>query len=465
MQRNILFTIIVLVCVASHPLFASAQAIAKPNESTTPVGVSIPDSPVGAQLKWFVDVLNGKGLEGIETHFGADFKSKIPPEIVARQLESVITSVLEGGPVVVVSINSTSTDDHIRGNLRSEANGVVLTYNIAVEPDTGLIALFSSQVLPGAGPGRAATWVALDAKFAELPGTTNFYAGQVAPDGTMTAIRVRNPDARLGIGSTFKLYVLGTLAEMVRDGETDWEQTLALREEWKSLPSGVMQTEEAGTEHPLAEFALKMISISDNTATDHLIHFIGRERVEAYMARYNADPDRSTPFLTTREIFAMKIGDDQSLAGRYVASDLAFRRAMLAPGGEVALAVPSMVAAAVWTAPMWIDAIEWFATGEECSRAIVAADLLAQLPGNAPAGAAMRANPGIGFDRSIWKAIAFKGGSEPGVLNLTWLVDRHDGARFVLSVGWNNPEAAVDQAAFIDLAGQAFGLLADAPAP
>lgn len=451
--------------VAARAAAQQEAPVAAPDSGLAAPGIPVPESPVGAQLTWFLSVLSGEDPGDVASHFSEGFKKAVSPDLIAKQFEQVSSSVLQGGPTVLDSIGPGMDAHRMTGRLRSQANGVVLAFALAVEAETGLIEGLNAQVIPGTGAQSAHSWEALEAKFAELPGTATFYAAEVAPDGTMTTIRAWNPGARLGIGSTFKLYVLGALAEMVRDGETDWAQKLALREDWKSLPSGVMQTEEAGTEHPLSEYALKMISISDNTATDHLIRFVGRERVEAYMAQINGDPARSTPFLTTRELFAMKLGDDRTLAERYIASDVPFRRAMLDEGGEVAKTVPSMVAAAVWTVPMWIDALEWFATAEECCRAIVAVDLLAQDPKNAPAGQAMRANPGIGFDRSIWKAIAFKGGSEPGVLNLTWLVDRQDGARFVLSVGWNNTEAAVDQAGFIDLAGQGFGLLAETPAP
>jgi hypothetical protein len=102
---------------------------------------------------------------------------------------------------------------------------------------------------------------------------------------------------------------------------------------------------------------------------------------------------------------------------------------------------------------MHIDTLEWFATAEECCRVIAAVDApVPSPPATPPAGAAIRANPGIGFDRAVWKSIAFKGGSEPGVMNLTWLVDRVDGARFVLSIGWNDTKADVKHDTLIDLA-------------
>jgi hypothetical protein len=44
--------------------------------------------------------------------------------------------------------------------------------------------------------------------------------------------------------------------------------------------------------------------------------------------------------------------------------------------------------------------------------------------------------------------VAYKGGSEPGVLNLTtWLLAR-DGRPFCVSATWNNPQARLDESQF-----------------
>lgn len=51
-----------------------------------------------------------------------------------------------------------------------------------------------------------------------------------------------------------------------------------------------------------------------------------------------------------------------------------------------------------------------------------------------------------------WDYIGFKGGSEPGVINLTWLLRDKAGAWHVLTLGWNNPDAAVDEAKFQGIA-------------
>lgn len=51
-------------------------------------------------------------------------------------------------------------------------------------------------------------------------------------------------------------------------------------------------------------------------------------------------------------------------------------------------------------------------------------------------------------ERADWSYIGYKGGSEPGVLNLTWLLCDTGGEWRVLSMSWNNPEALVDADTF-----------------
>ena len=421
--------------------------------------VTIPDTPAGKQLTWFLGVLSGESPEGVGEHMAESFKGFIKPNVLAMQLGYVSSTTLGGGPAVIDRLDPASGAGRISGRIRSEANGAVMSFWLSVEEGTGLIDGLSNQLLHGAGANAAKTWAELDARLDELPGEVYVFAAEVGEDGALRPIHVRNGGTRLGTGSTFKLYVLGALAEKVAAGEAAWDEGLAIRDEWKSLPSGVMQLDPAGTEHPLSEYALKMISISDNTATDHLMMFVGRERVEAYMSRLHGEASRNIPMLTTREFFTMKLTEDRTLAERYSEADVATKRAMLAPEGEVGRATPNLLAAALWKKPVWIDRIEWFATGEECARAMLEVDRLSRLPGNGPAGAAIRANPGIGFDRKVWKGVAFKGGSEVGVINLTWLLDRADGRRFVLSFGWNDPKNPVSDMESVEFAGSAAVML------
>ena len=70
--------------------------------------------------------------------------------------------------------------------------------------------------------------------------------------------------------------------------------------------------------------SVKMISISDNTATDHLLHLVGRASVEA------VSPKSLRPFLSTREMFLLKLSAQaEKLRAQYKSGDLKTRRAVV----------------------------------------------------------------------------------------------------------------------------------------
>src|SRR5699024_4209612 len=132
------------------------------------------------------------------------------------------------------------------------------------------------------------------------------------------------------LGSAFKLYVLGALGHAVATHRTSWDHKLAIHQQWKSLPSGRLQHVPAGTKLTLRQYADSMISISDNTAADHLIHFLGRDAVERQLVRFGNHHRRAnTPFLTTRELFALKSVAYPGMANGYLALPRPARSAML----------------------------------------------------------------------------------------------------------------------------------------
>ncbi len=52
-----------------------------------------------------------------------------------------------------------------------------------------------------------------------------------------------------------------------------------------------------------------------------------------------------------------------------------------------------------------------------------------------------------------------KGGSETGVMNMTFLVQSKGGQWHAVSGGWNNAEAALDKGKFVGLMSRAVALL------
>jgi beta-lactamase class A len=255
------------------------------------------------------------------------------------------------------------------------------------------------------------------AAFRALPGEVSVL---VTTDGVeLGALAADTPRA---VGSTFKLAVLAALKKQIDQQQRHWEEVLTLAPETRSLPSGVLQSWPDGAPVTLYTLAALMISLSDNTAADTLISAVGRENVEA-MA-----PPEHRPWLTTREFFQLKSPANADVLARFRAADAAKRREIL---GELRARPLSPFAL---TQPTALD-IEWFASSRELCSLMRAVQ---ELP-------VMRINPGFAR-RADWDSIAFKGGSEPGIISATTWVTK-GGRQHCVTATWN-ATSTVDEAAF-----------------
>ncbi len=232
----------------------------------------------------------------------------------------------------------------------------------------------------------------------------------VLQNGTLIAGHAQ--DEPLAVGSAFKLAVLAVLRERIDAKEAHWADTVTLSTHHVSLPTGRLRTMPPGSPLTLHTLAAFMIAESDNTATDALIDFVGRDRLEARCG--------ISPFLTTREYFHLKSAP--ALYRRYAAAELAERRSLLAMLTELPLPEAGAVLRPLQTHAEW-----YMSTTALCGWMDKVADLdITQI------------NPGP-LDKSRWQRIAFKGGSEIGVLNFTAHArDRRD-RDFCVSVTWNAP--------------------------
>ncbi|MEO0807549.1 MAG: serine hydrolase [Cyanobacteria bacterium J06643_4] len=300
-------------------------------------------------------------------------------------------------------------------------NGFVLTFDRGTVPAhlalnsqgqiTGL--LFETPQLAG---------LSLDdvlSELSSLPGEVHVLATRNG--GEVSAI---NADNALAVGSTFKLLILQALQTQIAQGAHQWDEVVTIKEEWKSLPSGFLQTWPEGSALTLESLATLMISQSDNTATDHLLHIVGRDTLEGLSPR-------NRPFLTTREAFVLKDPANRSILRRWRSREE--KRSLIS-----ALAALPLPAVSIFNeGPQAID-IEWFFTARELCNAM---DAVADLP-------LMSVNPGL-VDPDQWDSVAFKGGSEPGVENFTTRLVDDQGALCVTAT-WNNP-AGIDELKFSTL--------------
>lgn len=282
--------------------------------------------------------------------------------------------------------------------------------------------------------------------FAKFPGTTAAAIGTLGDDVDLVAAHA--PELPLPTGSTFKLWVLGALAAGVEDGSRRWDETTTLTKARMSAPSGRLHQWPEGTPFTLAALAGAMISESDNTATDHLLFHLGRTTVESWMRKTgHATPAANVPLLATRELFLLKFSADASRIDRWMTATPEGRRALLA-----SFAGLSMDDVASPALPVRPRDIEWFASPLDLLRTM---NGLRKIDDGGRAVSLLGINPAFRVDSSRFPIVAYKGGSEPGVLNMTWMWKDDRGRWMAAAFSWCRDDAVVDETRLLRLATRA----------
>lgn len=248
----------------------------------------------------------------------------------------------------------------------------------------------------------------------------------------VTMLLEHNPQQELAVGSAFKMAVLSTLQQQIAAGTHQWNEVVILQEQDRSYPSGKLQDWAAGTPMTVQSLANLMISISDNTATDTLIRVVGREAIEAHLADMGIVLEQ--PFMTTKEMFQLKLSDDDisAVRERYLAANRAEKLTILEEAAQRPRVDLRYIESRL-AAPRFLEA-EWYFSAPE----------LCQLIHDVEALPAMSISAGV-VNADGWQHVAYKGGSETGVLNLTTWLEDGDGSSYCLVTTVNNPEKGLNE--------------------
>ncbi|MDF2896245.1 MAG: hypothetical protein K0Q46_3031 [Rhodococcus erythropolis] len=439
-----------LVALASAAVFALAACTSGPDSAQTsdnstkvsatdtPTTVTIPDSPVGKQISWLLSAFNTSApltQEEIAEHFGPTAPVVLtPPDF---------DSIRAGQPWTTVNYKGGDTDGTV--SITSTTGGA-FDINVVVDGSGLVLGMAITPTKDDHVP--AASWQELEAAVKALPAPTNLTVTEVTGGKNAEVFGVGDTSPQ-PTGSTIKLYVLGAVATAVQNGTLSWDQKLTITDDLKSMPGGTMQDLPSGTEVTVRETAGKMISISDNTATDMLIAAVGREQVEAEFAPMGmADPSLNIPLKPTRALFQLGWGNDgaQRIAWRDGTPDE--RRAILAalPGGLVD------IPATAFTTPAWPFDIDWFASPADLRAALVSLQEMAKTESGAPVRDILAEDPALGDESAKWFTYGgFKGGSSIGVLAGAYYVE-HDDRAWVVTMQTHGDDAALvaDPALYFD---------------
>lgn len=283
----------------------------------------------------------------------------------------------------------------------------------------------------------------IKADFLLLEGRSGFEVARLQDgNSSTTTLSSLNPQQPFAIGSTFKLYVLSALARQVAEGKRHWDDIVPVS--GKSFPGGTIHGWPDGAPVTLHTLASLMISISDNTATDMLVREVGQKALEreVRLARHSA-PETMLPVLTTAQLFALK-AQGLEAAAAYSTADTARRADILASldTSDIAEVNPGTV---FGHGPVAIDQVEWFASPDDLVNLAISlrdakSPQLRQI---------MAINPALDPERSaLWSYVGYKGGSEDGVISMTWLLEDKAGTWFAITGSWNDTAKAVDNKTF-----------------
>lgn len=289
--------------------------------------------------------------------------------------------------------------------------------------------------------------------FAPIPGKAALLFTELTDKGPMPLIE-RHENERFAIGSSFKLFIVGTLAEEVNDDQRQLANVTRLRPEWIGPPHSEMAQWPIGSPVTLHTLTLKMVSISDNTATDHLMHLLGREKIELQMATMgHSHPEWNRPLLLTREMAMLRDKNTGLLGGAYQKLDESSRREFLVEklSGTPDFETLDFDAAAY-------DLAEWYATPMDMARALawLKQNTESDQPAH-PLRAILAVDPKLSHDPNIWPYVGFKGGSEDQLLCGNWLLQHANGHWYTFHVFLNSPKENLDRGKTLEAIQQAFG--------
>ncbi|WP_162448601.1 serine hydrolase [Phytoactinopolyspora mesophila] len=409
------------------------------------------DTPVAEQAQWVLEQLragSGPDADVAAGRFSDTFLAHVPAEDVADTFDSLRSL----GTFVIDDYDGTEHQAQI--DLTTE-DGSSWQMHVELDNDGLIDTLF---VQAASEVPDISSWEDLDEALTDTGADFGLYAVR-DDDGTWEVIHEHQSAQARPIGSIFKLYVLGAVQQSVLGGDLSWDDDVTVTDDVRSLPTGELQDAEPGTSVSVAEAAEKMISISDNTATDILIDLVGRESVEAAVSDMGHDePALLTPFITTRELFQLGWSDPE-LPRAWQGADTDERRRMLEelPGGVLDVD-PGGITEAVWP-----YGVGWFASGPDLAAAHHALHDMAADDDSGTVRAIMAVNPGVPVDPDAWPYAGFKGGGAPGVYALSWLLEDPDGVRhvFVMQLATDEPGALADERRLAAIAAQGLELLSD----
>ncbi len=385
--------------------------------------------PASKNSKLVCSDLNQSANFKYPEHYSMDFQKALPQE----QLSEIFSQVKEkyGECVEIVDFKASLNGDKFS---TKHSDGQLIDFTI-VEKNSKITGLWIHGE-------RAKAITYSDFNQAEDDFTTLSRPSLLLIKDDKTIISL-NENKRTPLGSIFKLFVLDGLLQQVKQRKLAWNDKLKISNSLKSLPSGEMQNMNEGAEFSLYDYALKMISISDNTATDHLIDKIGRTNVERQIKKRGLKLSYgwNRPFLATKDFFQLR-GKFSTQDYKKYASNTTTGRLLQLQNVSKINNEKLMDQLSDWQTPRGILDAEWFSSPKEICELLKSLDNEKDEKVNS-----ILSNNTPFVDNNFFDQIYYKGGSEPGVLQMAYYFKKEDSS-YCLYLGSHDLQSTVDESVF-----------------
>lgn len=512
-SRALCISLILGTLLAAWAVAEPSALARQPEQHET---VDPPDSAVGRQLQWVLDVTNGKPEGDTASHMTDHLRSLFSPEEFVSELHKVREQRFGNKDVRLIQVGEAG-DFALTGFV--EGNDQQMSVFIAIDEKTkqidGVRFAQAGYFVGDEGNNDAATWDEFDGQAGGLSGKLSFGAyeivldkkalaanpGLTPPPTTLKPIHTIHEDEALAIGSAAQLFVLHALADASLAKKINWEDHVPFRETLRVFAIADLKTAKEGSTFSIEEWAKRMVTTGDAAANDTLFALLGREPIQASYAKFAASSKRTLPYLSTLDCLRLKLVASDNQRDAYLKSDEPTRLKLLTGDGkgDTDLAKVELTRDVLkgWQEPHHIEDLGWFASAEDLAKLMMEFRRLEQQPTLERLGTMLRQEQGLEFNEE-WASIAYKGGMEPGVVCMNWLFERDDSPTepdaaqennpprdaaapkpdakpadrtthkwFVLSITWNNAKEPLNLARFAKLAQSGCTLLhnADMPKP
>jgi len=246
----------------------------------------VPSTPVGKQLDWLLGIGPRLPLstKEISAHFDAALLAQVSPAALNQALESLGPP---GSATILLGLSKVETSSLValvqigasRYSVQLGVDGAGLIAGLFFKPAASSVPHSWSEV------DKQVTTIA---SRSELLGRQSGFRRDLQPVHSVSA-------GTAALGSMFKLFILGAIANAVHDHRISWSQKVTITAAVKVGGSGTLQNSPDGTELAVEQVAIKMISVSDNTAADMLLKLVGGSP-----SRIRCEPGPLTPRSTSR---------------------------------------------------------------------------------------------------------------------------------------------------------------------